>query len=199
MEKNSEDIMFSKNVVEFATVANEYCKFVENTKALSKHNFIDYALKILSLLYLKSLTLPDSEHEEEGEVEKFVSEMDWSRVQQAVSEKLGIHDTFISVISQTQLSGNETEEAELSECFADIYQDLKNFSGIYRLANRIAINGALWECKYNFRHYWGARLLSLLSNLHPLIFGDEDLDDNIIRNQEEYKKDESIFGSLFHK
>ena len=56
MEKESQTI-FDKNVIEFVTVAAEFCAFLERAERMKRSTFVDTSLKILPLLYLKASTL----------------------------------------------------------------------------------------------------------------------------------------------
>ena len=60
MEKYSQ-VIFDKNTVEFVTVAAEYCGFLERARDMKRYDFVDTALKILPLLYLKATLLPPCE------------------------------------------------------------------------------------------------------------------------------------------
>ena len=53
MEKESQTI-FDKNVIEFVTVAAEFCAFLERAERMKRSDFVDTSLKILPLLYLCS-------------------------------------------------------------------------------------------------------------------------------------------------
>ena len=53
MEQNSQ-VIFDKNSIEFVTVAAEYCAFIERVRGAERKVFVDTALKILPLLYLKA-------------------------------------------------------------------------------------------------------------------------------------------------
>ena len=53
-EEPLDHIVYSRNVVEFVTVANEYCTFVEHNAKLSRREFVDKTQKLFPLLYLKA-------------------------------------------------------------------------------------------------------------------------------------------------
>ena len=78
MEKYSQ-VIFDKNTVEFVTVAAEFCGFLERARDMKRYDFVDTALKILPLLYLKATLLPPCEPIGEDEPETFVTEEDWGR------------------------------------------------------------------------------------------------------------------------
>ncbi len=46
MEKESQTI-FDKNVIEFVTVAAEFCAFLERAERMKRSTFVDTSLKIL--------------------------------------------------------------------------------------------------------------------------------------------------------
>ena len=60
MEKYSQ-VIFDKNTVEFVTVAAEYCAFLEQARSRRPLDFVETALKLLPLLYLKASLLPPCE------------------------------------------------------------------------------------------------------------------------------------------
>ena len=71
-----DDIVYSHQVLEFVTVANEYCSFVEKTAHFTKKDYVTKFQKLLPLLYLKASLIPDIESDEELMTEKIVSEAD---------------------------------------------------------------------------------------------------------------------------
>ena len=61
-EKNP---IYGHDVLEFVTVALEFCTFVEKANELELFDFSDKATKLLPLLYLKATLLPDLEEEDD--------------------------------------------------------------------------------------------------------------------------------------
>ena len=70
MEQTSQ-VIFDKNSIEFVTVAAEYCAFIERARGSVKKAFVDTALKILPLLYLKASLIPECEMMGEDDLEVF--------------------------------------------------------------------------------------------------------------------------------
>lgn len=167
------NLVYSKEVVEFVTVANEYCIFLENCRKIEHQRMIKTAQSILPLLYLKSVLLPKIENCLEEANEKIVSETDWIFINEAVAEKLESKNNFIQVLDMINESQEELVNLSLSECFADIYQDLKNFIALYQVGNYEMMNDALWECQSNFEQFWGQRLLAILNELHYIKYKNE--------------------------
>ena len=79
MEQSSQ-VIFDKNSIEFVTVAAEYCVFIERTREVERKTFVDTALKILPLLYLKASLIPECEMIGEDDLEVFVTEDDYEYV-----------------------------------------------------------------------------------------------------------------------
>ncbi|NLB27042.1 MAG: DUF5063 domain-containing protein, partial [Bacteroidales bacterium] len=51
-------LVFSKNTVEFVTVANEFCNLMENVRNYSFGENMHKMQRMLPLLYLKAVMLP---------------------------------------------------------------------------------------------------------------------------------------------
>lgn len=171
------ETIYSKNVIEFITVAREYCAFVEKVEKFERKDFIHKSQKFLSLIYLKACTLPSVEIDGEPTTEHFVTEGDWIYINEKISEKLDRFDTFLEISDPIMQRDDESTSVKLSEIYADIYQDLKNFMSLFREGNEDVMTEALWECKQNFETYWGHRLLSASLAIHGIIYGEEEIDD----------------------
>ena len=185
----SETSLFSRNVVEFVTVAVEYCNFIENSQEISAFDFSKTINKILPLTYLKASMLPNIDIDEECSSEDFVNEDIYNYVQNLISVKFGENDLDCDVPETTSQNGENTT-ATISEILADIYQDLKNFTMNYRTNNELVMIESLYNCKLNFEQYWGERLLSALLALHKLIFGNTDWELNDVKtNNKEINTD----------
>ena len=135
---------FQEIISEFHLVANEYCKLLENVSSFSKRRFISDAQKILNLLYLKASLIEKPEYQDDDiETEKFVTENDWLFIKDLVSSKLASNDTYIDLVLPENIDPENYEAITLSECFADIYQDAKDFSSSMELGNDESIRISL--------------------------------------------------------
>ena len=174
MERNER--VYQKDALEFVTVAAEYCNLLETIDGYGRKQFVETMQKLLALLYLKAVQLEPLEAVFDSPVEKFVTEEEWIAIKNKVSIRLGAFDQFVEVNeTDTQLLDEETNVA-LSECFADIYQDLSDFVELYRNGSVEIMNDALWECRQSFHQYWGPRLLSIMQAFHSILFNTEDID-----------------------
>ncbi|SFF23980.1 DUF5063 domain-containing protein [Sunxiuqinia elliptica] len=186
-EESLNPIVYSKNVIEFVTVANEFCNLVEHAGQEATRSFLNKTQKILPLLYLKVSVLEDLNSYEELGLEKFVSEVDYNYLQQKMMNLLGEFDDFQEVFDPGMQFSDEPLSASISECLADIYQDLKDFLMTFRTGDELVMQEALWVCQDNFKNYWGQRLVNSLRAVHNLMYGDYDLDQAM--NQERKSED----------
>ena len=175
-DQESSQIIYSKNVVEFVTVANEFCATVEQASRHSAAENLGKLQKILPLLYLKASMLPSVESIMDEELEKFVSELDYNNLQQKWLQLLGEHDNFYEVFDPSIQFGDETVTASLSENLLDIYQDLKDFITAYSIGNEDVMNDSLAECKFHFSEFWGQQLVNVLRAVHMLVVSDVDFE-----------------------
>ena len=171
------ELVYSQNVIEFVTVAGEYCGFSENIANFSRKEFIEKSLKLLPLLYLKSTLLPKIESINDVVNEKFVAEHDWVFIKENISQKLGSYDSFIEVSDLMNPTTIDSTSLSISECFADIYQDLRDFISLYQLGETESMNDGLWECKLNFEQSWGQKILGVLANFHQIYFGTDEIEE----------------------
>ena len=172
------EIVYSKNVVEFVTVANEYCAMLEQVAKYSARENIAKLQKILPLLYLKATLLPKTEQVLEDELEKYISELDYNVIHQKWLELLNENDSFYEVFDPSIQFGQETVTASVSENLMDVYQDLKNFLISYSIGNEEVMNDALYECVLHFEEFWGQQLVNVLRAIHMLAYSDIDFNEN---------------------
>jgi len=164
----NENLIFSKEAIEFVTVAKEFLAFLEASKEINAEDFLDKSIKILPLLYLKGTLLPNIDDYNEDFAEKFVDEPTWSYIQQAAAAKLGEDDEYVQIQDISVVNSMDYLNIGLSELFADIYQELGDVIGAYRLAQEESMQAALYSCRENFASYWGVRTLVLLNSLHQI-------------------------------
>ena len=189
MEDSFSHIVYSKNVLEFVTVSNEFCNVLENCQEYAKKDFIGIALKILPLLYLKAVVLPKTEEELADEfVDKVVDEDLYQHILALVRDKMGQHDDYLEVFTAEMQHSDVPLSANISEDLADIYQDVKNFIEAYKTAVTEIMNDALFEVVGNFELVWGQRLVNTLRALHTVYYSGDELSDELTEKESEEKE-----------
>ena len=175
----SQHPVHSKNVVEFVTVAAEYCSFLENSNQQDTRSFIEKMTKIIPLLYLKASLLPSFETMLEEEViEQFVSEEEYEFIRQQIMNVIGQYDEYLEVFHPDMQYSDSPVLASISEDLADVYQDLKDMIANFQSADLQIMNEALANCKENFRNFWGQKLINALRSLHNVLYSGADFEDS---------------------
>jgi len=167
-------VVYSKNVVEFVTVANEYCGSVENVSRHSAQENLEKLQKLLPLLYIKVSVIPKIEPVLEEELEKYVTELDYNILHQKWLQLLNENDGFYEVFDPGIQFGQETVTASVSENLLDIYQSLKDFLTAYSIGNEEVMNDSLAECLFYFEQSWGQQLVNVMRAVHMLVYSDVD-------------------------
>ncbi len=174
MARNT-DPVYSRNVVEFVAVANEFCKYAEHASELKGDEMLKIHQRILPLLYLKASLLPLLEPYFEDGNEKFVTEADWNVVHDTLRQKFGTADDYPDLPPKDSPDMETAVIASLSENLADMYQDLKDFLILYQTGTKEVMNDAVWECRMNFENIWGQKLVNSLRAIHRFIYSGEEI------------------------
>lgn len=166
MDTNNQ--IYSKASIEFATVAKEFLVTLESAKEMTSEEFIDKSIKIIPLLYLRGTLLPESIEFDDEFTEKFINENTWSYIQQIAAAKLEDNDEYVQIQDASVQNSMDFLNVALSELFADLYQETGDFIGAFRTGVDKTMEAALYYCQHNFKSYWGIRALVLLKNLHKI-------------------------------
>uniref|UniRef100_UPI003FEF8318 DUF5063 domain-containing protein n=1 Tax=Bacteroides eggerthii TaxID=28111 RepID=UPI003FEF8318 len=178
MKKESQ-VIFDRNVVEFVTVAAEFCKFLEQAETIKRSTFVDTSLKILPLLYLKASMLPKCETIGNEALETFVTEETYEILRMNLAGLLAEKDDYLDVFVSDMKYSDQPITRNISEDLADIYQDIRNFIFVFQLGLNETMNDSLAVCRENFALYWGQKLVNTLRALHDVKYNQpEDEEEN---------------------
>jgi hypothetical protein len=170
---NNSDSVYSRHVIEFVAVANEYCKYAEHASEIKGEEFLKILQRLLPLLYIKASFLPELTPFFENGNEKFVTEDDWTGIHDVFRTRFGSANDYLEVFDERMNDSEAPVTASLAENIADIYQDLKDFILLYQTGTTEVMNDALWECGMNFENYWGQKLVNALRAIHKFIYSGE--------------------------
>jgi len=194
-EKESNQLIYSQETIEFVTVANEFCKILENLNNFSLTEFIEAVYKISSLLHTKALSFPKPEIKQAMPTETFITEADWHYIDSAISKKLGQFEVYTEI--HEPANPDIPLNISMSECLTDTYQDLKDFIKIYSFASEDVILNAMYECITNFEQIWGPRILAVLKEFHNLLYGNEELAETDTEDNKHISKGKNWIDNLF--
>ncbi len=161
-----------KSIVELLAVVVEFCSTLERANNMSKKAFIEKMQKLLPLLYLKAAILSKG-LEIDDYCEKFVTENDWEQIRQIVEAVLGEHDSQIEIVEPDNFTSGDRVNTCLSECFADIYQDARNYAEQCKDTTDEVLEAATSEFVLNYKLYWGTRAIAILSEFHNFLFASD--------------------------
>jgi len=173
-----EKVIYSRQVVEFAASANEFCKYLEGTKDINGIEILKVMQRILPFIYLRASLLPLLDPLLEDANEKKVTEFDWTRMHDNLLSKIGNNDPFPVVVTTGDPSDG-LYTGSIAESLTDVYQDLKDFIVSYKSGNEEVMNDAIWEVLMNFEEFWGRKLLNVLLAIHTVLYSEaEEKDEN---------------------
>lgn len=175
---DKEDIVFSRNTVEFVTVAAEYCAYIERANEHTRKEFTSTLLKLLPLLYIKAQMLPEDTPINDEELEIFVTEDSYEVVRLTLLELFAEADTYLDVFVAEMKYSDTPITKSISEDLADIYQDVKNFVSQFSIDINETMHDAILECREHFRLYWGQTLVNTLRALHDIEYNMPDDEEN---------------------
>lgn len=174
METNPERV-YSRNVIEFVAVANEFCKYAERASEIKGDELLKILQRILPLMYLKASLLPEMNPFFEDGNEKFVTESDWIKIHGTLREKFGTADDYLEVFDEKMSESEGPVLSSISENIADMYQDIKDFLLLYQTGTNEVMNDAIWECRLNFETFWGQKLLNSMRAVHKFLYSGEEI------------------------
>lgn len=177
METNADkDIVFSKNVLEFLTVANEFCVFTEKAENYPASDILSFYQKILPLLYIKGSLLPAIASESDTIAERYVTEEQWEGIFLTLKEKISEKGSYASV-QKNDYNENSLAQSSISDNLSDVYQDLKDFIMLYQKGTLYAKINAVNECRRLFSEHWGYRAVNAHRAIHYILFPENDRKD----------------------
>lgn len=172
----SENPVFSPQVIEFTRVANEFCSFIEQTDAFELKLWIDKAHRMLPELYMRAVSLPVLSPAFEELNQRSITEQEYKFVHQKMLVRLGEFDTFEEVFDPDRVEAENSVGESISENMADIYQDIKDYIILLKDGTYEVMYEAIWEVRQSFEQYWGQKLTNTLRALHHLNYTSTELE-----------------------
>jgi len=162
------DHIYRRDVLDFVTIATEYCKQVERCAGSERSEFVSIMQRLLPMIYLKA-TMVEEVEEGVGYVEAVVTEEDYEYVRTQIAAIMRDADDYLDVFVESFRYSDAPVVCTVSESLADIYQALRNMVETFRSEIDEAMEVALFECIEDFRLRWGQILLGAVRAIHELI------------------------------
>jgi hypothetical protein len=179
MNDISEHPVYSKNVLEFITVANDYCLTLAKIDTTKKAWLMNYLQKICPLLYLKASLIPMIEVQNPEANERFFTQEEWEYLFNQLRIKLTDDDEFWFI--DQSASHIDPVKGSIAECLTDIYQDLKDFITLYQKNSLDAKENAVFEVRDSFEKRWGFYLVNLHKTIHYLMMTTRQSDESEVQ------------------
>jgi len=160
--------VYSRNVLELITVANEFCLFMAKIEKYPRHEVFNYLQKIGPLLYLKGSLIPEIVVSNQDANERFVTSEEYEILFNELRKIFKKDDEFWFVDDFDE-DDNDPVKARLSEYFTDLYQDLMDFILLYQKNTLQAKENAVAEIRKQFLSHWGYKILTAQKALHSLV------------------------------
>lgn len=176
----SKSYVYSHDVIEFVTVAVQYCAYLEHTDNIERRNFVDTMQKMLPLLYLKGALIMKYEPIAEETLPDFVTEENYDIIRNNIACILADKDDFLDVFVEDMKYSESPILCTISENLSDIYQDLKNFVCAFKDGVEETMELALYDCICNYENYWGLKVANTLRALHEVKYNllEDDIDED---------------------
>lgn len=158
---------YSKQVIEFLTVANEFCLTVENIEKIDAKTFKSITQKMLPLLYVKGSLLPTVIPVDPEALTRFVNEEQWESIYKTLKGVFKNEDSFLHLDKESSFEPRIVQ-LSVAELLTDIYQDMKDFVLLYQQERRVSKQCAVQEALKLFATNWGKKSTIALQALHEM-------------------------------
>ncbi len=165
-DSSPQNNIYSRDTLEFLTVAKQFCAFIENTEGMNRNLFVDTMLKLLPLMYLKASMIENPEHEDGVYPETYVTEEGYEIVRLHIATLMGEMDDYLEVFLDDMAYSDKPILSTISENIADIYQDIRDFVFAFQIEYEDNMREALAVCIENFGALWGQKLVNAMRALH---------------------------------
>lgn len=166
MSDTNSSPVYNQEVIDMLTIGVQFCLLLENVSEQEKPDFIGKLLRLLPMLYFKTLCIEYHEPDENAYLQSFVSEDDYNLVAASVADLMGSDDVYLEVFTEGFQYSDTPITAFISENLADIYQEIKDLAGNFQSGNESVMTDALYVALSAFRQHWGQKLLNVMRALH---------------------------------
>ena len=137
--------VYSSEMVEFVTISNTFCQYLEQMSGEEGKVFIESAVKHLSDIYASVIKVNETEPVLDSAGESTVSEQEWSSVYQRIASQLGTHNDILRPAGEEEFDRSDLVTHTISEDMSDVYQELRDFTANYSMGLEELMNDAAWE------------------------------------------------------
>ena len=163
--------LLAPNTLAFMALANEYCQALETAESADTVEFTSTMTRLLPRIYISATDLTGAvaldEYSSEY-IDNVLSEDYYNSIRLAIENLFGAEDVYLEVFEEDMKYSDTPVTASVSECLADIFQDLYNLIYAAKDAPQEHVNNLIFACKENFEAYWGQTLCNVMRALHKI-------------------------------
>jgi hypothetical protein len=158
---------------ETVAAATRFCLALENARESEKSEFVAEMLGCLPRLYILFSETEEGtpENDDLSFMASYVDEDYYESIRRSTEALLGPDDTFLETFEEDMKFSDTPIAASVSECLADIFQDLYNFVANVKESEGESLIGAFRECQENFVAYWSRTLCNVMRPLNQIRYG----------------------------
>jgi len=163
--RHIQSLLNDPSTIAFLKAARQYMALMENGKVIEEEFFREI-IKILSQLYSAGLSLKDIPLKySNANTEFHIPEEEILKIPANILSFIGSL-YYNEIFNPTQLN-SEPVTGCLYDDLTDIYKDLKRaFYLLDHIGTDKAVEEALWQLNFSFKHHWGDHAIDALRYLH---------------------------------
>lgn len=149
----------------------DYCVTLENCFEMDRSEFTDRVLSLLPRIYWEFFDISTDDIVTLGEDEYFADYVDedmYEGVRSKIAALMGEHDVFLETFEEDMKYSDTPIASSISECLADLYQPLFNFTQTVKETDGANLDSAFITCKEMFAEYWSQTLCNVLRALNHI-------------------------------
>lgn len=156
-----------------ASLASNFCFAVENAREYEMDEFVKMMLDYLPRIYweFSDLEAEESVDFDFGSFSNYVEEDYYESVRRGLEMLFGAEDVFLETFEEDMKYSDTPIASSISECLADIFQQLYNFTMTVKESEGSSAIEAFRDCKENFESFWAQTLCNVLRALNNLRYG----------------------------
>ena len=177
-EDNLRSQIESEAVEAFVDASERYCTLIEERNVISRVSFIEKAHETLSLLYYRSLLLPNIEPPDEF-FEESISHDIWAELFRSLQDLLVDWEYYWDVFNPNDPQDEDPICSNLADDLADIYRDIKTGLLLWERDSLEAKQKAIWQWRFSFWAHTGQHINGALRAIYWRLYDfiDNDLDE----------------------
>lgn len=175
----TESSVLSPGMLAFIALANEYCQALESARETGRTEFVARMTRLLPRIYMAAADLPGAagaDDDESAYIEPALDEEFYDAVRASVEVLLGPDDMYLETFEDDMKYSDTPIAVSISECLADIFQVLYNFTEMVREALVPSIPSVLLAVKEDFEVYWSQKVCNVMRPLNHLRYNAPEAD-----------------------